>query len=214
MARHKEKMPEKISGGFSALPHSVFDSVSHAGASDKAKSLLLALVRQLNGKNNGHLQLTTKWLKRFGYTCPQNNINASKELIERGLIVQTKFGGLNMGANLYAVTWLPISNFSNLDITLNGFRQGAYALCQLPPTKRREVKKSKHFSECNSTVSMVVKDKQSTVTVSETENALLDQNAITVSENNVSIPYTVRKNRQAAVKSRIVGVKGKSGVIA
>lgn len=61
---------------------------------------------------------------------------------------------------------------------------------------------------------MIVKDKLSAITVSETENAVLDQNAITVSENNVSIPYTVRKNRQAAVKGRIVGVKGKSGVMA
>jgi hypothetical protein len=214
MARRKEKMPEKVTGGFSAFPHSVFDSVSFAGASDKAKALLHALARQHNGKNNGHFQLTTKWLKRSGYTCPKNNINACKELIERGLIVQTKFGGLNMGANLYAVTWLPISDFSNLDIMPNAFMRGAYAICQLPPTKRREVKKSKHFNECNSPVSMVVKDKQSTVTLSETENALLEQNTITTSENNVSIPCTVRKNRQAAVKARIVGVKGKSGVIA
>ena len=211
MARRKEKMPEKVSGGFSAFPHCVFDSVSFAGASDKAKALLLALVRQLNGKNNGHLQLTTKWLKRFGYTCPNNNINACRELIERSLIVQTKYGGLNMGANLYAVTWLPISNFSNLDITLNGFTQGAYTLCQLPPTKRRKVKRER-FNECNSPVSLVVIDMKTPVTVSETENALLAQNTVTTIENNVSIPYTLRKNRQAVVKGRTVGVKGKSGV--
>jgi len=214
MSRRREKMPERVSGGFSAFPHCVFDSLSFAGASDKARALLLALIRQLNGANNGHLQLTTKWLKKAGYTCPQNNINACKELIERGLIIQTKFGGLNMGANLYAVTWLPISSFSNLDITLNGFRQGAYALCQLPPTKRREVKKSKHFDDCNSAVTTSETGDQKTVTTSEIENALFDPNAVTVVENNVCIPYTVRKNRQSAVKARIVGVKGKSGVMA
>lgn len=137
----KEKIPEKVTGGFSAFPHSVFDSASFAGASDKAKALLLALVRQLNGRNNGHLQLTTKWLKSAGYTCPENNIKSRKELIERGLIVQTKFGGLNMGADLFAVTWLSISNTVNLDITQAGFIQGAYALCKLEPTKRRVVKK-------------------------------------------------------------------------
>lgn len=210
MAR-KEKMPEKVSGTYSAFPHSVFDSVSFTGASDKAKALLLALARQLNGKNNGRLQLTTNWLKRFGYTCPANNIKARKELIERGLIVQTKFGGLNMGADLFAVTWLPLTNAVGLDIASSGFIQGAYTLCKLPPTKKREVKKKMHYSECNSSITQTVKGETLAITMSETENALLPQNTVTTIENNVSIPYTVRKDRQSIVKHRIIGVVGKSG---
>ncbi len=213
MARRKERLPERVTGSrFAAFPHSVFDSISFAGASDKAKALLLALVRQLNGANNGHLQLTTKWLKKAGYTCPSNNIKARKELIERGLIVQTKFGGLNMGADLFAVTWLPISNTIDLDITMNGFNQGAYQLCTLPPTKKREVKKRGRFNECNGTVTTSETGDQKPVTTSETENALFKQSTVTTSENNVSIPYTVRKDRQASVKRRVIGAKGKSGI--
>lgn len=212
MARRKEKLPERVTGGgFAAFPHSVFDSVSFVGASDKARSLLQALIRQLNGANNGHLQLTSKWLKSKGYTCPSNNIKARKELIERGLIVQTKFGGLNMGADLFAVTWLPISNFVGLDITMNGFNQGAYKLCTLPPTKKREVKKRGRFNECNSTVTTTETGDPKPITTSETENALFKQSTVTTSENNVSIPYTVRKDRLSHVKQRIIGIKGKSG---
>jgi hypothetical protein len=214
MARRKERVPERVTGGgFAAFPHSVFDSVSFAGASDKAKALIFAIIRQLNGTNNGHLQLTTKWLKNAGYTCPSNNIKARKELVERGLIVQTKFGGLNMGADLFAVTWLPITNPVGLDITMNGFNQGAYKLCTLPPTKKRVVRKRGRFNECNSTVTTSETGDPKPVTTSETENALFKQSTVTTSENNVSIPYTVRKYRQASVKHRVIGAKGKSGVL-
>jgi hypothetical protein len=213
MARRKERLPERVTGGgFAAFPHSVFDSLSFAGASDKAKALLLALARQLNGANNGHLQLTTKWLKSKGYTCPSINIKARKELIERGLIVQTKFGGLNMGADLFGVTWLPITNLVGLDITMNGFNQGAYKLCTLPPTKKRVVKKRGRFNECNSTVTTIETGDPKAITTSETENTLFMQSTVTTIENNVSIPYTVRKDRQASVKRRVIGAKGKSGV--
>lgn len=138
MARKKDKMPERVSGQYSAFPHAVFDSVSFAGASDKAKALLLALARQLNGRNNGHLQLTTQWLKDYGYTCPANNIKARNELIERGLIVKTKQGGLNLGADLFAITWLDITNWGGLEIGPRDFNRGAYLLCDLPATNKRK----------------------------------------------------------------------------
>ena len=145
MARRKDKMPEKVGGQYSAFPHAVFDSASFAGASDKAKALLLALVRQLNGRNNGHLHLTSQWLKEHGYTCPANNIKARTELIERGLIVKTKQGGLNLGADLFAVTWLDITNWSGLEISQRDFNRGAYLLCNLVATNKRKppiIKKS------------------------------------------------------------------------
>lgn len=144
MARKKDNIPEKVSGSFIAFPHAVFDSESFTGASDKAKSLLLALARQLNGRNNGHLQLTTKWLKSKGFKCPSSNIKARKELIERGLIAHTKQGGLNMGADLFAVTWVDITNWVGLEISQREFNRGAYLLCHAPPTAKRKqpIKKS------------------------------------------------------------------------
>ena len=58
----KASRPELISGGYSAIPWTVLDSISFMGASDKAKALLLALMRQHGGNNNGHLHLARKWL--------------------------------------------------------------------------------------------------------------------------------------------------------
>lgn len=139
MARsRKDTRPERVSGGYSTIPWSVLDSIAFKGSSDKAKSLLFALMRQHNGANNGHLHVAKKWLYERGWTCDESNRKAKKELIERGLIIQTKQGGLNMGADFFALTWLAITNFVGLDIEAKQYRQGAYSLCKLPPTSRRK----------------------------------------------------------------------------
>jgi hypothetical protein len=138
MAKRKERLPESFTGTYSAIPHRVLDSVAFKGSSDRAKSLLFALLRQINGKNNGHLQLTDKWLCAQGWLSKSQNIKACNELIERGLVIQTRRGGLNAGCNWYAVTWLRISNFAGLDISAANYHQGAWAECTLPPTAKRK----------------------------------------------------------------------------
>lgn len=139
MARQgKGKRPESVSGGYTAVPWCVVDSNSFKGASDKAKSLLFALMRQHNGKNNGRLHLANGWLAKQGWRSKSSNIIARNELIERGLIIQTRAGGLNMGANLFALTWFDISNYIGLDINSRAYRKGAYTLCDLAPTRRRK----------------------------------------------------------------------------
>jgi len=139
MARkNKQARLESISGGYAAIPWTVLDSVSFKGASDKAKALLFALMRQHNGNNNGHLHLAKQWLYKQGWTCHENNSKARKELIERGLIEQTKRGGLNIGADLFALTWYDITNYVGLDITAKGYSRGKYLLCNLAPTPRRK----------------------------------------------------------------------------
>lgn len=137
MARKSKQRPERITGSFSGIPHAVIDSQAFIGATDKAKSLLFALIRQVNGGNNGHLQLTDKWLKKQGWTSTSQNNKARDELIERGLIIQTREGGLNSGCNRYAVTWLDISNFVGIDLSTHTYHKGAWGLCNLPATKRR-----------------------------------------------------------------------------
>lgn len=211
MTRKKKLIrPESISGGYSAIPWAVQDSVSFIGASDKAKALLFALMRQHNGRNNGHLHLTKNWLAKQGYTCPASNIKARNELLERDLIEQTKWGGLNMGANLFALTWLTIDNYVGLDIVAKSYRRGAYALCNLAPTPRRKQpikKQNARFSQCSSDVSHSVTGETLTGSVSEAVKALSSTLTVSVSENNVITPLPVPNN-----VNRIVGLKGKSGV--
>ncbi|ADI29535.1 hypothetical protein [Methylotenera versatilis] len=211
MARkNKQARLESISGGYGAIPWTVLDSVSFKGASDKAKALLFALMRQHTGNNNGRLHLAKKWLYNQGWTCHENNSKARNELIERGLIVQTKWGGLNMGADLFALTWYDITNFVGLDITAKGYSRGAYLLCNLTPTPRRKppvIKQNALTDDRTSPVPTTVLAKQSTGTTTVPKTALLDHFTGTTTENNVFIPlHTVN-----SVK-RIVGVKAKSGI--
>lgn len=212
MARkNKQARLESISGGYGAIPWTVLDSVSFKGASDKAKALLFALMRQHTGNNNGHLHLAKKWLYNQGWTCHENNSKARNELIERGLIVQTKWGGLNMGADLFALTWYDITNFVGLDITAKGYSRGAYLLCNLAPTPRRKPPVSKQkvlTDDRTSPVPTTELAKQSTGTTTVPKTALLDHFTGTTTENNVFIPlHTVNSIK------RIVGVKGKSGIV-
>ena len=210
MARKSKKSrPEIISGGYGAIPWRVIDSASFKGATDKAKALLFALMRQHDGFNNGHLHLAKRWLYNQGWTCHENNSKARNELIDRGLVVQTKWGGLNMGPDLFALTWYDISNYVGLDITSKSYAKGAYQLCNLPPTVRRKPpsKKSTLPGSRTSTVPVTVPTKQYAGTTTVHETALLEQFTGTTGENNVFIPL-----RTVNSVKRIVGVKGKSGI--
>ena len=62
------KLPEQPSGRFSALPDTVADSLAFTGASARAIRMLLELLRQHDGKNNGRLHAATTYLARRGLT--------------------------------------------------------------------------------------------------------------------------------------------------
>jgi hypothetical protein len=122
----KRRPPEQCAGGFAALPWVVLDSKAFQEAGYASRSLLMELARQLNGSNNGHLQLTRSWLAPRGWTSDQT-IQASKtELQNLGLIQQTRQGGKGIGPSRFAVTWLPISNFQGLEIGPKDFRRSAF----------------------------------------------------------------------------------------
>jgi hypothetical protein len=87
--------------------------------------MLFELLRQHDGKNNGHLHLAESWLKRRGWKSSDVVQRAKRELLDRELIVMTRQGGLNIGATLYALTWLDISDLTGLDIS--AYHPGAYA---------------------------------------------------------------------------------------
>lgn len=137
MARIK-KPSEAAPGRYSALPHVVLDSPAYTGASVTAKALLNELIRQHNGSNNGRLHLTHTWLVDRGWSSKSTVEKARTELIERGLIIQTKQGGLFIGPNWYALTWLSITNYVGLEIGPHQYHPGAWNCCDLPPTARRK----------------------------------------------------------------------------
>lgn len=122
------KKPERVSGGYTAIPWAVSDSVAYRGCSLAAKALLLDIARQHNGYNNGHLQASYKWLKSRGWNSNSVVQRARKKLEDRGLIVCTRKGGFGIGPSRYAVTWHTIHNFQGLDISPGGYCLGAWSL--------------------------------------------------------------------------------------
>ncbi|MEW6119379.1 MAG: hypothetical protein AB1593_04740 [Pseudomonadota bacterium] len=131
---------------YCSIPWSVLDSRAYQGATPTARALLFELLRQHSGSNNGHLHLAHKWLAPRGWTSKETIERARDDLLKRGLIVQTKQGGLFIGASLYAVTWLPVSNHVGLETSPSTYHPGAWLLCDLPKTNGRKspVKKSCH----------------------------------------------------------------------
>ncbi|MCA9358390.1 hypothetical protein KC902_03965 [Candidatus Kaiserbacteria bacterium] len=205
MAKRKEPAPESFTGGFSRIPHAVLDSQAFIGLTDRGKSLLFALIRQHNGKNNGHLHLTNQWLASHGWRSASMNKQTIAELVERGLIVTTRLGGLNAGCNWYALTWLSISDFKELDISSSNYHKGAWGECKLPPTARRKPpeKQKKPSGDRNSTVPVIGTAKDSTVPVVGTKTALFPRIAVPVYGNNVFKPCTTSTERRKG--KRIVG---------
>jgi hypothetical protein len=205
-----KKLPESIEGGFSGIPHNVMDSLAFTGATIAAKALLFALIRQHNGKNNGHFQLAPSWLKRQGFTS-SSIYKARDELIERGLVVQTKWGGLRLGTNLYALTWLPLTNYVGLQIEMGAFRRGEWARCELPPTPRRPKPKNRnqddHYDDRNNNATATVIREALATTVTVTKTAQIDTSSSTTTVNNV-----VNTNTPYKTPRRTVGAKGRSGI--
>lgn len=128
--KNKTKRPQRVAGGYTPLPWAVIDSVAYRGCSHTAKSLLIEIARQHDGYNNGHLQLSYPWLRSRGWSSNSVVQRARKNLEDRELIVCTRKGGFGIGPSRYAITWLGINNFQGLDISPNGYRQGAWTLLE------------------------------------------------------------------------------------
>lgn len=218
MAKRK-KPSEGVSGRYSAIPHSVLDSVAFMGASHPARSLLFELLRQHDGKNNGHLHLATSWLSKRGWASADGIQKAKVEALERGLIIKTREGGLNIGPDRYALTWLPISNFVGLYIAPKDYHPGEYLMMgsavtskneQTPRIKRnapkRTVKLTSHSDVRNSAVPVDGMAEPLTVPATGTKTALFGASAIPSTGNNV-----VTTNPTNKLASRVVGAAGRSG---
>ena len=207
MAKSKKPI-ESVGGSFTAIPHRVMDSVAFMGASDKAKSLLYALMRQHNGSNNGRLHLASSWLKKHGWPSVGSNLKARDELISRSLIIETRKGGLNMGADWFALSWLDVSNYVGLDITASTYQKGKYTLCDAAKvvtktapdnTGRKRKPRSDYRS---STVPTIGSEKALTVPTIGTKNDIFQTSTVPTIGNDVYIPLPTSK-LQAATKNKL-----------
>lgn len=138
MAKAKKKPFESATGRYTPLPHMLLDSTAFMGASHRTRSLILELLRQHSGTNNGHLHLALGWLKARGWASADGVQKAKEEALERSLIIKTREGGLNIGPDRYALTWLPITNFVGLQIAQKDYHPGRYLFMDKLPTSKGE----------------------------------------------------------------------------
>lgn len=96
------------SGTFFLAPTDVLDSPAFCGLTSKACKLLLDLGSQYRGGNNGDLAAPWSFMCKRGWKSKDTLRNALLELLATGMIEQTRHGGLWLGPNLYAFTWIEI----------------------------------------------------------------------------------------------------------
>lgn len=109
---------------YAAIEHRVIDSLAYADLTFSARSLLVLITRQLTKDNNGRLQATFSYMRRFGFDSERTLARAIAELIEHGFIYRCRAGGYQQGAALYAVTWQPIRQRDGL--FLDGYKDCAW----------------------------------------------------------------------------------------
>lgn len=118
---------------YAAIHHRALDSQAYADLSFSARSLLVLLTRQLTRTNNGHLQASFAWCKRYGFGSENTLRNAIAELISHGFIYRSRSHGANGAWACYAVTWLPITEREGL--FLDGYTDCAWRYWEPPQEK-------------------------------------------------------------------------------
>lgn len=92
---------------FVMLQRPMLRSKQYAELSFKARALLIELLNQYNGSNNGDLSAPYSTMKHRGFKSKGTLENAIKELLATGFIKQTRQGGRNK-CSLYASSFYPI----------------------------------------------------------------------------------------------------------
>lgn len=112
MARSLRKSKGRSPAGtFAALPHAVMDSESFRTLSGGALKVLLGLLRQYRGGNNGDLSATFTQAEAWGVGSKATLAKALRELQEQQLITCTREGRFIKPGGccaLYALSWQPI----------------------------------------------------------------------------------------------------------
>ena len=89
------------------LPSPVFDTKEYAALRPGEVKLLLDLLMQFNGANNGDLVATWDTMSRRGWRSQRQMQERLHGLLRQGWVVVTRAGGRNL-PSLYALTWLAI----------------------------------------------------------------------------------------------------------
>jgi hypothetical protein len=103
--------------------------------------LLIDLFAQYRGDNNGDLYAAWKLMKPRGWRSEETLAKAKRELLDYGLIVETRKGARPNKASLYAVTWCDLDPCGGkLEVKPQYFDRGKYRLRDpVPPLKPTKI---------------------------------------------------------------------------
>jgi hypothetical protein len=104
--RYKHNGQNKVPS-FVMFQTRVLTDPTFVALSARACKALLFLASQYNGSNNGDLTIAWKIAKAKGFKANGNLRLATRELVEAGFVVETRFGGRNR-CSLFALAWFPI----------------------------------------------------------------------------------------------------------
>jgi hypothetical protein len=126
MGREKISHKLKIHGGFFAIPHAVSNCPTYRGLSSKAVKLIVDMGSQFNGANNGDLCAAWKVMQPRGWKSEETLHLAKHELLDAGMIAETRKGRRPNLCGLYGITWLKLNPSNKYDIQPFAFPFGAW----------------------------------------------------------------------------------------
>ena len=117
-----------------ALPHVVLESVAYRGLGYAARSLLIDVAKQYDSRNNGKLVACQKYLAPLGWVSADTVTRAKRDLLESGLLIETRKGWRPNRAAWYALAWYSLNQSEGLEIDPTKFERirGGYRAALIP----------------------------------------------------------------------------------
>lgn len=111
---------------FVLLPRIVLESLAFRSLSHPARALLVDIAMQFSGRNNGQLVCCAKFYRPLGWRSADTVTRALRQLLEAGLLIETRKGRRPNVASWFALSWRELDVTEGLDIDSRQYRRGEY----------------------------------------------------------------------------------------
>lgn len=101
---------------FVAIPVPVLESPEYRALPDAARSLLIDLLMQFTGKNNGRVSTSFVAMQRYGWTSKSKLERAKAALLQAPFVLVTRRGRPPSTSEWVGVTWLPLDFDRTMDV--------------------------------------------------------------------------------------------------
>lgn len=110
---------------FAMMPKAMIQSAGYRALSFAARCVLVELLAQYNGNNNGDLSATRAMAKQWGIGSDNTLRQALRDLEASGWIMQTRssfFSKHGARCALYAISWMPVDECLGKDLEVQPSR--------------------------------------------------------------------------------------------